>query len=475
MRLSTEALQIKTSPIRVMGRKAVELTSQGFDVINATIGEPGHPVDPAAVDQGILRLLESRGAGPAGIFGRIADHMVDEAEAVTSRAIGRKGGPISYTDFQGDPKVRERIARAVCKEIGNNDVNADNIVMGLGVSGLFQLLIYTITNPNEVITTHSPYFGVYGNTLNHLGRGVRLIDTTQDGYRLTAEKLYNALSFKGTFLLIDPCNPTGVKLTRRELVEIAKVLEQLPEINVISDEIYKDIVYNGAEPVTLFDVASKELRARMATLHSSSKGDAFPGERVGAAIVPKKVAVGMANFQLLDAVHPAVSAQEMFAYAFETRRERQKAVAEFYEIRMNAVVNGLEPLGVLREGYRPNSAFYLLANLSKLRGQKMNKMAAEICGAREGDPVTTDMHVAAALITYGVVVTPASIFGPRPEEMIVRIVTTDTPERLQELTSRVGRAINDHKKGNPLPDSPPRKNFAQQAVLEESGVAANIR
>lgn len=462
MRLSDEALQVKTSPIRVMGRKAAELIGLGFDVINATIGEPGHPVDPASVDQGILKLLESRGTGPAGIFGMIADNMVDEAEAFTGRVISRRGGPISYTDFQGDPRVRERIARAVCKEIGSNDINADNIVMGLGVNGLFQLVVYAITNPKDKIFTHSPYFGVYGNTLKHLGREVELIDTTSNGYRLTAEKLYNALPFNGTFLLIDPCNPTGIKLTRRELVEIAKVLEMLPGINIISDEIYKDIVYNGAEPVTLFDVASKELRARMATLHSSSKGDAFPGERVGAAIVPKEVAAAMANFQLLDAVHPSVSAQEMFAYAFETRKERQKAVAEFYEERMNTVISGLEPLGVLRKGYRPNSAFYLLADLSSLKGQKMNKMAAEICGAREGDPITTDMHAASALITYGVVVTPASIFGPKTEKMIVRIVTTDSPERLKELTNRIGRAIDDHKKGNPLPDSPPRRNFTQQ-------------
>ena len=72
----------------------------------------------------------------------------------------------------------------------------------------------------------------------------------EDNFRLTAEALAAKITPRSKVLMLNfPCNPTGATQTREELEKIAQLCIK-HDLVVLTDEIYSELTYDGAQHVS---------------------------------------------------------------------------------------------------------------------------------------------------------------------------------------------------------------------------------
>src|SRR5262249_56682761 len=88
-------------------------------------------------------------------------------------------------------------------------------------------------------------------------------------------------------ILTAPPNPTGGVTPRAEVDKLIAGLERHPDVAVLSDEIYDQMLYDGEEHVCL--LAYPSMRERLILLNGWSKTYAMTGWRMGYSVWPKSL------------------------------------------------------------------------------------------------------------------------------------------------------------------------------------------
>jgi aspartate aminotransferase len=158
-----------------------------------------------------------------------------------------------------------------------------------------------------------------------------------------------------------PANPTGGVVPRAEFDRLVAGLEHHPQVAIMSDEIYGEILYDGAEHVSLLSYPS--IRDRLILLDGWSKTYAMTGWRMGYGVWPQSVFA--AAERLAINCHSCVNAAAQFAGIAALTGPREpvhRMVAAFSE-RRQFIVEALNGLPGIRCA-RPGGAFYTFPNVS---------------------------------------------------------------------------------------------------------------
>src|SRR5439155_24848335 len=106
------------------------------------------------------------------------------------------------------------------------------------------------------------------------------------GFSFSAEEVLAQITPQTRLLIINsPANPTGGVVPKAELDRLAAGLAHNPHVAVMSDEIYGEIIYDGAEHISL--LRYPELRDQLILLDGWSKTYAMTGCRMGYGVWPK--------------------------------------------------------------------------------------------------------------------------------------------------------------------------------------------
>jgi aspartate aminotransferase len=272
-KLSRRVGGLSESVTLALDARAKALIAQGERVIRFGVGEPDFDT-PEHIKEAARRALD-----------------------------GRVGG---YTPVAGTPELRKVVAESFRK----TGVAAEpgRVIASCGVKhALFNALAVLLEEGDEAVLP-APYWVSYPSMIDASGaRGV-VVDTTPDGCVLTPERLRKALTPRTRVLiLVSPGNPTGVTMTREQMAALGEVLEQYPDVTVVSDEIYEHLVY-GVEFVP-FAVACPQVAARTVTVRGVSKSFAMTGWRIGYATGPDDVIQAMIRFQSHTTSNPTAISQ----------------------------------------------------------------------------------------------------------------------------------------------------------------------
>src|SRR5262249_62290124 len=134
-----------------------------------------------------------------------------------------------------------------------------------------------------------PGFPISRSMIEYTGaRPVPVPIREQNGFAFSAEETL-ALITPATRLLIlnAPPNPTGGVTPKAEVDKLAAGLERHPDVAVLSDEIYDQMLYDGEEHVCL--LAYPSIRERLILLNGWSKTYAMTGWRMGYSVWPKSL------------------------------------------------------------------------------------------------------------------------------------------------------------------------------------------
>jgi aminotransferase len=233
-----------------------------------------------------------------------------------------------------------------------------------------------------------------------------------------AEELAAAFNERTRAVIVNtPHNPTGHVFSREELERIAALCQKHDAL-AVTDEIYERILYDGRRHVSIGSLPG--MRERTITISGASKTFSVTGWRLGWAIAPPEIAIGIRrvhDFLTVGAPHPlqmaAAAALELPDSYYE------HLVAEYTERRerMTAIVRaaGMRP-------FVPGGAYYMMADIAPF--------------GYADDVAFTRMLVE----QVGVAVVPGSSFYPAgwPQgRQRIRFAFPTRPETLAEVERRL--------------------------------------
>ena len=230
-----------------LAHRAHELERQGYEIISLNIGNPG-------------------------LFG------YRTPETMRLAMIENLGQSEAYCHQKGIFPAREAVVMQQ-QSRGVMDVTADDVFMGNGVSECIDLVLRALLNSGDEILVPSPDYPLWSAavSLNH-GKPVYYNCLPENGFLPDPEEIRSLLSERTRgIVVINPNNPTGAVYDRALLEEIAAIAEER-QLVVLADEIYDQMLYDGAEHIPMATLVHDTL---CATFNGLSKIYRACGYRVG--------------------------------------------------------------------------------------------------------------------------------------------------------------------------------------------------
>jgi aspartate/methionine/tyrosine aminotransferase len=322
--------------------RATELAAQGKDIVNLGIGQPDFST-PAHIVEAAIKAL--------------------------------KDGHHGYTPATGIKPLREAVAADLHKRF-KAEVSPDHVFIAPGGKVTMFAAILMFGEPGADILYPDPGFPIYRSMIEFTGaRPIPVPIREENNFAFSADETLKLITPKTRLLILNsPANPTGGVTPKAEIDKLVAGLDKFPDVTVMSDEIYDQMVYDGEEHATLLNYPS--IRDRLILLNGWSKTYAMTGWRLGYSVWPAK----LYDFARKLAVnsYSCVNAPTQFAgLAALTgpQDDVSKMVAEF-DKRRKIVVDGLNKLPDV-SCRTPKGAFYAFPNV-KNTGWKAKPLASAL-------------------------------------------------------------------------------------------------
>src|SRR6202012_5084287 len=252
-------------------------------------------------------------------------------------------------------------------------VSPDEVMIMPGGKPTMFMSILMFGQPGVEIMYPDPGFPIYRSMIEYTGATpVPIPIREENGFAFSAEETLGLITDKTRLIIINsPANPTGRVTPRAQVDKFVAGMEKGPEIAVMSDEIYDQLIYDGEQHVTLLNFPS--IRDRLIILNGWSKTYAMTGWRLGYAIWPGKL-YDYAR-KLAVNLHSCVNAPAQYAgiAALTGPQDAVEHMVAEFDKRRKLVVEGLNKLpGV--SCITPKGAFYAFPNV-KQTGWKAKPLA----------------------------------------------------------------------------------------------------
>jgi aminotransferase len=269
-------------------------------------------------------------------------------------------GKTHYTSNLGLIELRRAITTYVGNHYSLGYEPDDEIIVTVGVSEAIDLALRALINPGDKVLYHQPCYVSYHPSVA-LAHGVAIPVPTRadDGFALNVADVAKAWQPGCKVLMINlPCNPTGGTCDRARLEEIARFAVE-KDLIVLSDEIYSELVYEGAHTsIAVFP----GMRERTIFLHGFSKAFAMTGFRIGYACGPAELIDAMMKVHQYSMLCAPILSQEAAVEALARGEDGVKTMREQYHRRRDLVVGRFNAAGLAC--HSPGGAFYAFPSVA---------------------------------------------------------------------------------------------------------------
>jgi aspartate aminotransferase len=395
IKLASRLDPIKPSITLAVTAKAARLKADGVDVVSFGAGEPDFDT-PAHIKDAVRAALD-------------------------------KGGVGKYTEVGGVLPLRRAIA-AELAAVHKTAIEPDQVLVSNGAKHSLYNLFMALIDAGDEVLIPAPYWVSYPDMVMLAGgRPVILETRAEDDFAVTAEQVAAACSPRTRAIVLNnPSNPTGAVYTRAQIEALAKVVVER-DLLVISDDIYRQLVYGDAEYVSIAAV-SPEVAARTILVDGVSKTYAMTGWRIGYTAGPLSVIKAMAKIQGQSTSNPTHASQVGALAALTGPQECVAEMRRAFDERRVEMVRLLRAIpGV--QCREPKGAFYAFPDLSAFVGKK----------SPEGAILDDDVQLCDWLVDVGkVAVVPGSGFGAPG---FVRLSYACSMASIQDGVERLGNAL----------------------------------
>ncbi len=333
--ISDSLKRIKPSPTIAVTQKARELRAAGKDVIGLGAGEPDFDT-PDNIKEAAIKAI--------------------------------KDGDTKYTAIDGTPVLKQAIVDKFKRE-NNLTYSPDQITVGAGGKHvIYNLMMATLNKGDEVIIP-APYWVSYPDIVLLAGATPIVVECSEEqGFKLSAKDLESVITNNTKWVILNsPSNPTGACYTEQEIKNLAQVLKRKPHVNILSDDIYEHITYDGFKFFTIAQIP--ELKNKVFTMNGVSKSYAMTGWRIGYAAGDKDVIKAVAKIQSQSTTNPSSISQAAAVEALNGTQEFIPIRSLAFQERRDFVVNSLNAIDGIN-CLKPDGAFYVFPSCKELIGKK---------------------------------------------------------------------------------------------------------
>lgn len=312
-----------------------------------------------------------------------------------------------YMSNSGYQDVRTAIADSLNKRFLTS-FTEENIIMTVGAAGGLNVILKTLLNPGDEVIVFAPFFGEYRNYVDNFDGKLVVVSSGTNDFQPNLAEFETKITEKTKAVIVNtPNNPTGVVYSEATIKGLADVLNRKQKelgnsIYIISDEPYRELVYDGVEVPYLTKYYNNTIVG-----YSFSKSLSLPGERIGYLVIPNEVddytnVVGAANVanRILGFVNAPSLMQRVVAKCLDAEVD-----VATYNRNRELLYNSLREYGYTC--IKPEGAFYLFVK------------------ALEED----DKAFAAAAKKHNILIVPGSSFGCPGYCRIAYCVAYDTIKR----------------------------------------------
>ena len=259
----------------------------------------------------------------------------------------------------GYPDVRAAVAENLNQRFGT-DFDFHNVIMTVGAAGGLNIVLKAFLDPGDEVIAFAPYFGEYRGYAANFGGKIVEVAPNLENFQPDLVDFEKKITDKTKAVIINtPNNPTGVIYSDETMTKLGEILSKKEkeyghEIYLISDEPYRELVYDG-EPVRFLT----KFYHNTIVGYSFSKSLSLPGERIGYVVVPNEVTdaddvltgIEIANRQL-----GFVNAPSLIQKAVAKCLDEKTDVA-YYDKNRELLYSELTRMGFTC--IKPQGAFYL--------------------------------------------------------------------------------------------------------------------
>ena len=368
-RISKRISAIAESATLKVDSKAKALIANGRPVISYAAGEPDFPTPAHIVEAAAIAVRDPK------------NHR--------------------YTPAAGLPEMKEAIVQKTLEDSGTKITPSQVIVTNGGKQAVYQAFQVILDDGDEVLVP-APYWTTYPEAIKLAGgKQVDVFAGSDQGYKVTVEQLEAAYTPKTKALLIcSPSNPTGAVFSKQELTYIGNWVATKPNLWVISDEIYQNVVYDGVRAYSITELVP-EIQDRTIMVNGVAKSYAMTGWRLGWMIAPDDAAKAAGNLQShLTSNVSNISQRAAIAAITGDQEPIQKMLAAFDRRRKLAVAELNKIPGMTTPN--PEGAFYVYPDVSGLLGKTW-----------AGKQITSSLELADMILEQAeVALVPGEAFGP---------------------------------------------------------------
>jgi aspartate/methionine/tyrosine aminotransferase len=320
-RMFSRTADIRLSPIKEMELRAAQIPG----VVSLAQGIPSFDTPPA--------------------IGRYVEEKI--ASGATSR----------YSLTPGLPKLREAIAETLLRDHMRYDPQTEIIVSCGSIEAISATLLAAVEPGGEVIVP-SPSYPSYVEAIRIAGGVPRFLPLVEEAnFALDVDRLERSITRKTVAILFaNPNNPTGTVYSRSDIERTMEIADR-HDLLVVTDEVYKDFLYNDAE---LFTPARIEAaKSRVVRVFSFSKAYGMTGWRVGFLHSDRRnVAEILKVHDALVTCAPVVSQYAALA-ALELGEEPIERFRTEFLARRNATLGHLDRLSHIFDVQKPNASYFV--------------------------------------------------------------------------------------------------------------------
>jgi len=339
--LSDRINSLPVSQTLAMAAKARELKAAGKDIISLSLGEPDF---------------------------NTPDFIKDAAIEAVNQNYN------SYSPVDGYAELKEAICTKFQRDNGLT-YQPNQIVVSTGAKQSIANIAQVLLNPGDEVLLPAPYWVSYSAiAILSEAKFVEIPSSIDNDFKITPAQLEAAITPKTKMVFFNsPNNPSGSMYSEAEYRALAAILENYPQIYILSDEIYEHINY-GTKNFSF--AAIESMYDRTITVNGLAKAFAMTGWRIGYIGAPQWIAKACTKMQGQITSGANCIAQRAAITAVLAPISKIKYMVDEFKIRRDIVV------GLLREidGFKvnvPEGAFYVFPDISAFFGKTIDGITIE--------------------------------------------------------------------------------------------------
>ncbi|HAF07511.1 MAG: pyridoxal phosphate-dependent aminotransferase [bacterium] len=326
MKISERVNSMQESPIRKLLSYSDDAKSRGIKVYHLNIGQPDIPTP---------------------------NYIYDAIKNYSERVL-------AYGPSQGLKVARETVADYL-NGLGYG-VNPNEVFITTGGSEAIIFAMMAVADPGDEIIIPEPFYTNYNGFASMAGlKVVPLLTKVETGFHLPDEKEFEKLITSKTraILVCTPNNPTGTIFTKDEMEMVVNIAKK-HKIFVLSDEVYREFVFDNKKHTSVLEVEGSEENSIM--LDSISKRFSACGARIGYLVTKNRNALnGILKLGQARLCPPTIEQIGMIE-GYKNMKSFMKEMITEYQKRRDVVYENLKNVeGVFTR--KPEGAFYVVVKL----------------------------------------------------------------------------------------------------------------